>query len=55
MIEYRFIKEEELTKELFKDFIRHQIVNDCWRREEGKWVIKPDPCCNLFLSMVQFT
>ena len=31
MIEYRFIKEEELTKELFKDFIRHQIVNDCWR------------------------
>ena len=29
MIEYRFIKEEELTKELFKDFIRHQIVNDC--------------------------
>ena len=43
MIEYRFIKEEELTKELFKDFIRHQIVNDCWRREEGKWVIKPDP------------
>lgn len=35
MAEYRILKEEEINRELFGSFIRHQIVNLCLRREEG--------------------
>ena len=40
---YRTLNISELNRELFADFIRHQVVNDCWRRENDAWVIKPDP------------
>ena len=40
MICYREIKLEELNLDLYKSFIRRQIVNKCWRKEEGEWVIK---------------
>ncbi len=40
---YREIKEEELHRDLFRTFIRRQVVTDCWRKEEGSWVIKRDP------------
>lgn len=43
MIEYREVKAEEINHDLFRAFVRRQVVVDCWRREEGKWVIKPDP------------
>ena len=43
MIEYRRLCEEEMNRELFRNFIRHQNVTDCWRKENGKWVIKSDP------------
>lgn len=43
MIEYRWLKMEEINRELFGAFVRRQVVVDCWRQEEGKWVIKPDP------------
>lgn len=43
MIKYRELTHDEIKTELFKDFIRRQIVTDCWRREEGEWVIKSDP------------
>lgn len=43
MIEYRNLYAGELCRELFKNFIRHQNVTKCWRRENGKWVIRDDP------------
>lgn len=43
MVAYRTLREEEIERELFRDFVRHQVVNDCWRREGGEWVVKSDP------------
>lgn len=43
MIEYRNLYAGELCRELFKNFIRHQNVTKCWRRENGKWVTRDDP------------
>lgn len=43
MIQYRGLQENEICRELFKDFIRRQIVTKCWRRENGKWRIKDAP------------
>ncbi len=43
MICYRKIKPEELDLNLFNAFIRRQIVDKCWRKVDGKWVIKEDP------------
>ncbi|NLC79190.1 MAG: GNAT family N-acetyltransferase [Ruminococcaceae bacterium] len=40
MIEYKELKEAEITRELFSDFVRTQEVTRCWRKEEGEWVIK---------------
>lgn len=43
-MEYREIKKNEIERKLFKDFIRHQVVTKCWRRDEnGAYVIKDDP------------
>ncbi len=38
---YRPILSEELTVELFRNFRRHQEVTQCWRKENGQWVIRP--------------
>ncbi len=43
MIQYRNINADELCRDLFRDFIRHQNVTKCWRRENGEWVIRDDP------------
>ena len=43
MITYRRILDEELNLGLFGDFIRRQVVVDCLRQVEGKWVVKADP------------
>lgn len=43
MIEYRELCAAEICRELFGKFIRHQKVVECWRRENGKWVIRDDP------------
>lgn len=43
MIKYRNITINELDRELFNGFIRHQIVNDCWRKVNDKWIIKNTP------------
>lgn len=40
---YRPIRQEEMNLALFAHFIRHQVVEKCWRREDGEWVIKDDP------------
>ena len=42
-VEYRMIKLEELSRELFRSFQRRQVVNLCWRREAGRWVIREAP------------
>jgi len=42
-IQYRNLEEKEISRELFRNFIRRQIVVDCVRREHGQWVVKADP------------
>ena len=37
------MNEDEICRELFNGFIRHQVVTKCYRREKDKWVIKDDP------------
>lgn len=43
MIKYKILQEQEIDRELFRTFIRHQVVNQCLRRENGAWVIRSDP------------
>lgn len=43
MTNYRKLNTDEINTDLFKTFIRRQVVTDCWRKEDGKWVIKKDP------------
>lgn len=42
-IQYRGLCEDEIRRELFNGFIRHQVVTKCWRRENGEWIIKDAP------------
>lgn len=42
-MEYRLLREEEIDRALLRDFERRQQVNRCWRREEGRWVIRDAP------------
>ena len=39
MIQYRALSEHELCR----DFIRHQVVTKCWRKEHNEWLIKDAP------------
>lgn len=43
MVQYRALRPDELCRDLFDSFIRRQVVTKCWRREDGKWVIRDDP------------
>ncbi len=43
MIQYRRLSINEINRNLFKDFIRHQTVTKCWRKENGNWTIKDAP------------
>ena len=43
MISYRTLKEEEINRELFRHFIRRQVVGKCLRREGNAWIEKDDP------------
>ena len=43
MIQYRELCKNEICRELFNGFVRHQEVTKCWRRENGEWVIKDAP------------
>lgn len=43
VIQYRKLQKEELCRELFQSFIRHQKVTKCWRYENNQWVIKEEP------------
>lgn len=43
MIQYRQLEKNELVRGLFGGFRRHQTVTDCFRRENGRWVVKAAP------------
>ena len=43
MIQYRRLEADEINRELFRQFIRHQEVTKCWRKENGQWVIRDAP------------
>lgn len=43
MVQYRSLQLNEICREVFKDFIRHQNVTKCWRRENNEWVVKDVP------------
>ncbi len=43
MLEYRELCANKIDKELFHGFIRHQTVTKCWRKENGRWLIKDAP------------
>ncbi len=43
MIQYRTLSEHEPCRDLFRDFIRHQVVTKCWRKEHNEWLIKDAP------------
>lgn len=40
MITYRSLAPEEIDRELFSAFIRHQEVTRCWRKIEDVWQIR---------------
>lgn len=42
-MKYCSLQENEINRELFRDFIRRQVVTKCWRKEKGEWVIKDAP------------
>lgn len=39
-IKYKKMNVDEINEGLFKDFNRYQKVSKCWRKVEGKWVLK---------------
>ncbi len=43
MIEYRILREQEINRNLFRFFIRHQVVDKCLRRDNSAWVVRSDP------------
>lgn len=43
MIQYRKLCADEICRELFGKFNRHQKVTRCWRKEKGEWIIKDAP------------
>lgn len=43
MITYKSLCSDDINKDLFRGFIRHQIVTKCWRKEKGDWIIKDVP------------
>ena len=43
MVLYRKIELDELSRDLFIAFRRRQVVTNCWRKENGIWIVKPAP------------
>ena len=40
IIEYKELKETEIDLSLFTSFNRYQDVEQCWRKENGEWILK---------------
>ena len=43
MIQYRTLCEQEINRELFRNFIRRQVVQQCLRRKNGRFEAKDAP------------
>ncbi|MBD5520475.1 MAG: GNAT family N-acetyltransferase [Lachnospiraceae bacterium] len=43
LVKYRTLYADEICPDLFSNFTRHQVVTKCWRKENGKWIIKDAP------------
>ena len=43
MLTYRNLLENEICRQLFLNFIRHQIVTKCWRKHNGQWIVEDTP------------
>lgn len=43
MLYERNLREDELDRDLFRSFIRHQAVTKCWRKVDGVWKITDAP------------
>lgn len=43
MVDYRKLSWKEIDRKLFDRFVRHQVVTKCWRKENGKWIVKDVP------------
>lgn len=39
-INYRLLSEKDINLSLFSNFNRYQEVEKCWRKENGKWILK---------------
>lgn len=37
---FRTLRQDELNMDLFAGFNRYQDVKRCWRKEEGRWILK---------------
>ncbi len=42
-MQYRSVGLEEMERSLFQHFERRQTVTKCWRKEDGRWVIRDAP------------
>lgn len=42
-IQYKRLSETEMEVLLFAGFKRHQVVTQCWRKEEGRWKLLDIP------------
>lgn len=42
-IHYKELNENEICRDLFRQFTRRQTVVKCWRKDDGKWIIKDAP------------
>lgn len=40
-MQYRQLSSTDLVPALFESFNHHQVVTQCYRKEQGQWVIKP--------------
>lgn len=43
MVQYRALVEKDICRGIFASFNRRQAVTKCWRRENGRWVVRDDP------------
>ena len=37
---YQILSESQITRALFSHFNRRQEVKRCWRKEQGRWILK---------------
>lgn len=42
-MEYIKLSADMIDRRLFANFIRHQVVSQCWRKVNGKWCIEDEP------------